>query len=119
MDDDVYCYLYEQHRSNKKSCRTNGVSMNQQSHDRSWQEFGIGYDKELKIAEVVFDLINFGIDVIVDLEVDVTLTINLELKLILSEGVNESTHLLAIEEETPTEEVDEFISFSFDDDDKT
>ncbi|KAH1114989.1 hypothetical protein J1N35_008367 [Gossypium stocksii] len=83
------------------------------------QEFEIGDEKELKIAEVIFDLINFGIDVILYLEVDVTLTTNLELKLILSEDVNDSTHLLAIEEEMPTEEVDKFISFSFDDDEKT
>ncbi|KAH1039681.1 hypothetical protein J1N35_041424, partial [Gossypium stocksii] len=33
--------------------------------------------------------------------------------------VNEPTHLLAMEEETSTKEVNKFISFSFDDNSKT
>ncbi|KAH1063898.1 hypothetical protein J1N35_028885 [Gossypium stocksii] len=70
---------------------------------KSWQEFGIRDEKELKIAEEVSNPINFGVDVIVDLEVDVMLTTNLELKSILSKGANEPTHLLAIEEETSVE----------------
>ncbi|KAH1129979.1 hypothetical protein J1N35_001357 [Gossypium stocksii] len=81
----------------------------------SQQDFGIRDKKELNMTEEVSKPINLVIDVTVNVEVDVTLTTNLELKLILSKGVNK----LPILEEMPIEQVDEFFSFSFDDDEKT
>ncbi|KAK5819119.1 hypothetical protein PVK06_024080 [Gossypium arboreum] len=67
------------------------------------------------MTEEVSKPINLVIDVIVNVEVDLTFTTNLELKPILSEGVNELTIL----EETPAEQVNEFFSFSFDNYEKT
>ncbi|KAK5776428.1 hypothetical protein PVK06_044387 [Gossypium arboreum] len=85
----------------------------------SQQEFGFGDGKELNITTYASDPINLVVDVIVDLKVDLTLTTNLQLKPILSEGVNEPTYLLFVDEEMPTEQINKFISFSFDDDGKT
>lgn len=77
------------------------------------QEFGIRDEEELKIAEQVSNLVDLAADVTIDVEVE--LTTDLKLKLILSASVDQPTYFLAMVYETPTEEVDEFISLLFDD----
>ncbi|KAH1114810.1 hypothetical protein J1N35_008188 [Gossypium stocksii] len=76
---------------------------------KNQQEFGFEDEIELHRTEEIFDLINMEIDV--ELEVE-------ELQPIMNESVKESIHFLAITDEVPTKEMDEFISFSFDEEDK-
>lgn len=68
----------------------------------------------MNIAKYVFDLINIEVYIVVDV---VELKVE-ELQPILNESVDELIHFLAIKEEIPAEEVNEFISFSFDYDGK-
>ncbi|KAK5795139.1 hypothetical protein PVK06_036397 [Gossypium arboreum] len=81
------------------------------------KELGIGdHDDKLKITKSVSDPINVEIDITVDLvsDVKVKVTTNMELKPILNKRVEKPIHFLAIAEKVPTEEVDEFNSFSSD-----
>ncbi|KAH1091634.1 hypothetical protein J1N35_018891 [Gossypium stocksii] len=86
-------------------------------NDNSQQEFRIEDKKELNMIEEVSDPIDLFLNVTVDVEVK--LTIGIELQLFLSESRDEPIHFLARVKETLTEEVDEFISFSFDDEVKS
>ncbi|KAH1122168.1 hypothetical protein J1N35_005328 [Gossypium stocksii] len=69
---------------------------------------------ELDIVEMVSDLIDMATKVTVNVKVNNELTTNIEPKLILNESVEEPIHLLAIGEKVPTDEVEEFDSFLFD-----
>ncbi|KAH1097361.1 hypothetical protein J1N35_014282 [Gossypium stocksii] len=84
----------------------------------SQQEFRIRDGNKLNITEEIFDPIKIDIEVEVVVDVEVQLTTNLELKPILNERVDESIHFLAIIEEVLTKEIDEFILFSFNEEDK-
>ncbi|KAK5818851.1 hypothetical protein PVK06_023797 [Gossypium arboreum] len=95
---------------NEKSITDNHPKSNLESQ----LDFGFGYEKKLNITKFVSNQINIDIDL-----VNATLTTNLQPKLILSKGTNMLTQLLAIEEEMPTEKVDEFISLSLNDGGKT
>ncbi|KAH1056176.1 hypothetical protein J1N35_034241 [Gossypium stocksii] len=82
-----------------------------------YKKFGTGgQEDELNVTEGVVGPINLVVNVAID--VDVALTTDLELKPILSESVDEPTHFFATVEKIPYEEVNEFISFSFDDNGK-
>lgn len=70
----------------------------------------------MNIVEEIYDPIN--IDVVVDVEVEIKLITNIELQPILNKNIDEPIHFLAITKEVLAEEIDEFISFSFDDEDK-
>ncbi|KAK5834734.1 hypothetical protein PVK06_010410 [Gossypium arboreum] len=79
-------------------------------NDEFKQVIGIRYhDQELKMEECVSDPIDVGVGV------NVGVTTNSELKLVLNECVIESVHFLAIVGEMPTKGVDEFVLFSFKD----
>ncbi|KAK5811925.1 hypothetical protein PVK06_027313 [Gossypium arboreum] len=80
----------------------------------SQQEFGSGDGNKLNITKVVFDSINIDIDVVVD----GAIITNLELKLILNESVDEPIQFLTITEEVPSKEINEFFTFSFEEEDK-
>ncbi|KAH1096935.1 hypothetical protein J1N35_013856 [Gossypium stocksii] len=95
----------------KDQCTTDGYS---ELNPESQQEFRIGDENKVNIFEEIFDLTNIDVDIKVEIE----LTTNFELQLILSETVDESIHFLAITEEVPAKEINEFISFSFDEEDK-
>lgn len=83
------------------------------------QAFGIRDEVELKTIEDVSNPINIDVDIeIVDVEVEIELTTNLELKPILNESVHKSIHFLTLIEEVLAKKFDEFISFSFDEEDK-
>ncbi|KAK5840115.1 hypothetical protein PVK06_008991 [Gossypium arboreum] len=58
------------------------------------------------------DIIDDHNEIMVELKDE--LTINMELKLVVNESVKELIHFLAIKEEAPTKEVEEFDSCSFD-----
>ncbi|KAK5836620.1 hypothetical protein PVK06_012416 [Gossypium arboreum] len=75
----------------------------------SRQEFRTRCKNELNINEDVFDPNN--IDIVVELEVN-------ELQPILNESVDEPIYFLAITENVLAKEIDEFISFLFNDKDK-
>ncbi|KAH1092037.1 hypothetical protein J1N35_019294 [Gossypium stocksii] len=65
------------------------------------------------MTEGVSDPINIEVDIVVDVEVE--LTTNLKLQLVPNESLGELVHILAIVGKMLTEEINKFISFSFDD----
>ncbi|KAH1107019.1 hypothetical protein J1N35_010787 [Gossypium stocksii] len=76
------------------------------------QEIGIGdHDEDLNKEESFSDPIN--VIVYVGVGVKVRVATSTELKLDLNKGVIEPVHFLAIIREMSTEEVDEFVLFSF------
>ncbi|XP_016679302.1 uncharacterized protein [Gossypium hirsutum] len=78
--------------------------------DRSQQKFGTrDHGEELNMAEVVSDPIGVATNI------GLTVATDTKLQPILSESVKEPIHFLAIVGKVPTKEVEEFISFSFDD----
>ncbi|KAH1046460.1 hypothetical protein J1N35_037244 [Gossypium stocksii] len=80
------------------------------------QDFGTGAsNKILKMKKSVSDPTDIEVDVKVVVAVKVVITTNLEIQSFLSESVDELIHFLAIVGEMPTKEIDEFVSFSFND----
>ncbi|KAK5812002.1 hypothetical protein PVK06_027396 [Gossypium arboreum] len=73
---------------------------------------------ELNIVETVSDPIDIAIELILNVEEKDELTTNMEPKLILNESVKKPIHFFAIAEKVPTNEVEEFDLFSFDNDSK-
>ncbi|KAH1083400.1 hypothetical protein J1N35_023161 [Gossypium stocksii] len=77
------------------------------------------HGNELNVVEIVCDPIDITAKLTIKVEVEDQLTTNIELEPMLYESVEKLIHFLAIKENVPTKEVDEFDSFSFDNGSKT
>ncbi|KAH1107466.1 hypothetical protein J1N35_011234 [Gossypium stocksii] len=71
---------------------------------------------DLNIVQMVSNPIDIVIELTINVKGKDELTTNMEVKLILNESVEKPIHFLAIVETVPTNEVEEFDSFSFDND---
>ncbi|KAK5842578.1 hypothetical protein PVK06_004952 [Gossypium arboreum] len=86
-----------------------------ESNNSSQQELATDdHGDELNMSKVVSDLINVETNIKVDVAIDVKVevTTNMKLKLILNKSVKEPIHFLAIAENVPVKEIDEFYLFS-------
>lgn len=72
----------------------------------------------MNIVDGISDPIDIDIDVEVAIAIDGKIMINMELKSFLNESVLELIHFLAKIKKVPTEEFDDLVSFSFNDEDK-
>ncbi|KAK5845737.1 hypothetical protein PVK06_001951 [Gossypium arboreum] len=87
----------------------------------SWmnQEFGTrDHDETLNIVKGISDPIDIEVDVEVAVTIDGKVKTNIGLKLFLNESVVELIHFMAKIKEVRIEEIDEFVPFSFDSQDK-
>ncbi|KAK5842289.1 hypothetical protein PVK06_004625 [Gossypium arboreum] len=74
------------------------------------------HEDELNIVEPISNRIYIVVELTINLEVKDELTTNIQPKSILNESVEDPIHFLAMVEKVPTNEVEKFVSFSFEND---